>query len=268
MVSTLTTVCCVITLFVSLILPVLALILYARKKKGIWSAWLLGAAGFVVSQVVVRLPILTALGRNASFVAFAQSHLVIYGLGLAFTAALFELAGRLAAAKLLERKGLTWDRSVAAGMGHGGIEAMSLIGMSFIANLVYIFMLNSGTFDAMVAQAAAAGADTAQLEAVRDALVNTSSWMFLLAAVERLLTMVLHTAMSALVCFGVHRGKTLAASLGCLALHTLVDSSATVSMLLPKSQAYPIIYTCLGVLAVGAVFLLRTIRSRWEAESC
>ena len=268
MVSTFTTVCCVMTLFVSLILPGLALILYARKKKGILSAWLLGAAGFVVSQVVVRLPILTALGRNASFVAFSHNHLVVYGLGLAFTAALFELAGRLAAAKLLERKGLTWERSVAAGMGHGGIEAMILIGMSFIANLVYIYMLNSGTFDAMVAQAAAACADTAQLEAVRDALVNTSSWMFLLAAVERLLTMVLHVGMSVLVCFGVHRGKTLAASLGCLALHTLVDSSATVSMLLPQSQAYPIIYTCLGVLAVGAVFLLRAIRSRWEAESC
>ena len=259
----------IVTVIVALILPPVFAVAYALKnrKQGILSAWLLGALGFAVPQILIRMPVLQLLSANSGFVAFAQSHMILYGLGLAFTAGLFELAGRYAVALLL-RKRLTCRRALAAGLGHGGIEAMILIGISYITNLVFIFMLNTGSFDAMVAQTAVAGADTAQLEAVRDALVNTSGWMFLLAAVERLLTMVLHAAMSALVCFGVHRGKTLAASLACLVLHTLVDASATVSMLLPQSQAYPIIYMCLTVLAVGAVFLLRAIRSRWEAVSC
>ena len=94
---------CIVTLFVSLILPIGLLIVYAvkNKGKGIWSAWLLGAAGFFVPQIVIRTPILTWLATKEGFVSFAQSHLLLYALLMAFTAGLFEMAGRLAAAKLM-----------------------------------------------------------------------------------------------------------------------------------------------------------------------
>ena len=92
---------CIVTLFLSLILPLAFWIVYGIKNKGqgIWSAWLLGAAGFVVTQVLIRIPILNGLSQNAGFLTFAQAHPVVYGFSLAFTAGLFELAGRYAVAR-------------------------------------------------------------------------------------------------------------------------------------------------------------------------
>ena len=106
MVSITTIIACVITLLVSLVLPVAVLIGFAikNKKQGIVSAWLLGAAGFFVPQMLIRLPILTVLQSQSWFAVFAQNNLFLYSFGLAFTAGLFELAGRFAVAKLMEKR--------------------------------------------------------------------------------------------------------------------------------------------------------------------
>lgn len=265
MVSTATIVFVVLTLFVSLILPVLVLIIFAAKnrKQGIVSAWLLGAAGFFVTQILIRLPILTALQRQSWFLSFSQNHLFGYAFGLAFTAGLFELADRFAVARILQKK-LTLKRSLAAGLGHGGIEAMLLIGVTYINNLVYIFLINSGGFDAVVAQSAAAGVDVAQLELIRTQLVSMSPLMFSLAGFERLLAMTAHTAMSLIVCYGVAHKKTLPCLLVCLGIHTLTDLTAGISLVLPQNIAYPIIYTILIAMAAVSIVLIRSIRRRWQ----
>ena len=192
---------CIVTLFLSLILPLAFWIVYGIKNKGqdIWSAWLLGAAGFVITQVLIRLPILTALSRTDGFLTFSQSHPVLYGFSLAFTAGLFELAGRYAVAKILQKK-LTYRRALAAGLGHGGIEAILITGIAYVSNLVFLVMIQTGGFDATLAQTTAAGGDVTQMLAARDALANTSWVLFLLAGFERLLAMTCHAAMSMLVC--------------------------------------------------------------------
>ena len=128
---------CAFSLLVSLVLPVAVLIAFAAKyrRQGIASAWFLGAAGFFVTQILIRVPILAALQSQPWFLSFFQNHLFLYAFSLAFTAGLFELAGRFAVAKLL-RKNLTFKRSLAAGLGHGGIEAMVLVGMTYVNNLI------------------------------------------------------------------------------------------------------------------------------------
>ena len=260
MISDFTIFACVVSLCASVVLPILVMIFYARRHRGCLGAWLLGAAGFVVPQMMIRLPILNVLSGSSGFLAFAQSHPLVYGLGLAFTAGLFELAGRLASAKLLEKK-LDWNRTLALGMGHGGSEAILLVGTAYINNLVYLFMLRAGTFDGLVANA---GAAAAQLEAVRMALLTTPGWMFLLAGVERLLTMICHAAMSSMVCLGVHRKKVLPWALGCLAFHTLLDSAAALTLVMPQERALPLIYGALAVLTVCAGFVIRYVKAHWE----
>ena len=103
MISASTILSCVFTLLVSLGLPVGILIVLAVKnrKQGIVSAWLLGAAGFFVTQILIRLPILNAIQGQSWFASFAQNHLFLYAFSLAFTAGLFELAGRFAVAGVL-----------------------------------------------------------------------------------------------------------------------------------------------------------------------
>lgn len=267
MVPTASVIFCLLTLFVSLILPVLALIIFAVKhrKQGIVSAWLLGAAGFFATQILIRLPILTALQKQSWFLSFAQNHLFAYSFSLAFTAGLFELAGRFAVAKILQKK-LTCRRSLAAGLGHGGIEAMLLVGMTYVNNLICIFLINSGGFDSVIAQNAAAGLDISQLELIRTQLVSTPPLLFALAGLERILTMTAHVAMSMIVCYGVAHKKTIPCLLTCLGIHTLIDLTAGISLVLSQNIAYTVIYVFLIVMAVISLILIRKICRRWNKE--
>lgn len=249
----------IVTVIVALILPPVFAVAYALKnrKQGILSAWLLGALGFAVPQILIRMPVLQLLSANSGFVAFAQSHMILYGLGLAFTAGLFELAGRYAVALLL-RKRLTCRRALAAGLGHGGIEAMVLIGLSYISNIVLMLMIRSG-------------ADLSQAQTAVQTLIATPAGLFLLAGFERLLAMTCHAAMSMIVCYAVHTGRTLPGVLACLGIHTCVDFVATISLFIGKgltlATAYTIIYILLIALTVLSILILRNIRHRWAAES-
>ena len=269
MVSPLTIVTCIITLLVSLVLPVLVLIFLARKykKQGIPTAWLLGAAGFFVTQILIRLPILTILQGQSWFQSFSRNNLFLYAFGLAFTAGLFELAGRFAVAKLMSRN-LTFRRSLAAGLGHGGIEAMILIGIAYINNLIYIAMINSGSFDTVVSQTAAMGVDTSQLELIRQQLLTTSPSLFLLGGFERCLAMIAHAGMSMLVCYGVAHRKVLPSVLLCLGIHTLIDLTAGISLLtdrLSQTTIYLIVYLILALVAAASLLILRQLHRRWQA---
>lgn len=274
-----TIIACVVTLLVSLVLPFAVLLVFAlkNKKQGIISAWLLGACGFVFPQLLIRLPLLTLLQGQSWFISFAQNKVFLYAFSLAFTAGLFELAGRYAVAKnmanSLSRKSislavenkLTWKRSLAAGLGHGGIEAILLVGMTYVNNLIYIVMINTGSFDSLIAQSVALGVDVSQLELIRTQLISTTPGLFLLGGLERLLTMVCHLAMSALVCYGVAHKRTGICLLLCLALHTLLDLSAGISLVLPQSLAYPIIYAILFIMAIVSVLILKKLHSLWKA---
>lgn len=266
MVPSMTIVTCAISACISLCLPVVLLAVFAvkNKKQGIISAWLLGAAGFFVTQILIRVPILTVLQTQSRFVEFANSHIFAYTFTLAFTAGLFELAGRFGVAKILEKK-LTWKRTLAAGLGHGGIEAMFLVGIAMVNNLAYIAMINSGTFDETLAMAAAAGVDVTQLEMIKEQLLTYSPAIFLLSAFERILAMTAHVAMSALVCYGVAFKKVLPCTLVCLGIHTFIDLSAGLTLVLPQTTAYIVIYTILTIVAIFSVLVLKNLRHRWTA---
>ena len=267
MVSVWTILCCVITLLVSLVLPVVILAVFTAKhrKQGIISAWFLGAAGFFVTQILIRVPILTVLQNQNWFVAFSQNHLFFYAFCLAFTAGLFELAGRFAVAKLLKKKHLDFKHALAAGLGHGGIEAMILIGGAYISNLAMIAMINSGTFDPMLAETAALGVDVTQLEQIREQLVSYSPALFLLGGVERILAMICHAAMSMLVCYGIAHNKVLPCTLICLGIHVWIDLTAGLGMILPQATAYCMIYAILIVAAGVSLWIMRKLHCRWQS---
>lgn len=106
--------------------------------------------------------------------------------------------------------------------------------------------------------------DVNQLELIRTQLVGMAPSMFLLAGFERLLAMTGHLVMSALVCYGVAHKKVGICVLLCLGIHTLMDLTAGISMVLPQNIAYPVIYVVLTVMAVVSVVILKNIRRRWK----
>ena len=137
-----------------------------------------------------------------------------------------------------------------------------------------MFMIRSGAYEALISQTAALGGDVSQLQAAREAIYAATPGMFLLAGFERILTMIVQTAMSMVVCWGVHLKKPWKGVLACLLMHTLIDTTAGISLLatgaggnvLSQTAAYVIIYAILTLAAVLSVLLLRQIRRRWLAE--
>ena len=270
----------IITLFVCLILPVIIYIVYGVRNKGegVWTAWLLGAAGFFVFQIIIRTPILSIVSILPGFMDFVTAHYVLYCFILAFTAALFEVAGRYIVAKILckSQVGLTCKKSFAAGLGHGSIEAIIIVGMTYVNNLIYIIMINSGAFDGIVEQTAALGVDTAQLTAIKDGLISTNPTIFLLAGYERILTVILHIALSMLVCYFVSRKRDMQGVLICLLIHWMVDfvipvinglATEYLGNVISVSTAYVIIYIALTAVAVACIIAIRHFGKVWMVES-
>ena len=265
-----------ITLFITLVLPLIVYVIYGIKNKGegVWLAWLLGAAGFFVMQVIIRLPILSIVSIIPGFQTFAMENYLIYSLVLAFTAALFEVIARFGVAKIMQ-KNLTYMKSFAAGLGHGSIEAMVIIGMTYINNLLYAVMINTGTFDGIVEQTAALGVDITSLLAIKESLINTGAGMFYLAAYERILTVICHIAMTMIVCYFVSRKQDIKGIIICLLCHWALDFIAPVingmsteylGNVLSQTTAYVIIYVFLTAAAVAAVMVIRNLKARKVEE--
>lgn len=265
-----------ITLLIALILPVVLLIVYALKNKGqgVVAAWFLGAAGFFVMQIIIRTPILSFLGMSKGFNDFAVNNYLLYIIILAFTAGLFEVVGRYAVAKLLKNK-LSYKAGVAAGLGHGGIEAIVLIGVTYINNILYAFMINSGMMNTVIEQSAAMGVDTMQLYAVVDALVETPSYLFALAGYERLLTMICQVAMTLIVFYCVSEKQDIKGIGLCLLFHTLLDGlSALISGLatpylgsvISTNTSYILVYIFLTAAAVVSCVIICKIKRGWRTD--
>lgn len=276
MVGNLTIVTVSITLSISLLLPVAVMIAYGvkNKGKGVWSAWFLGAAGFFVMQIVIRIPILSLLALNPAFVEFSAKHYILYCFILAFTAGLFEMAGRYVVAKLMSKR-LTYTRGIAAGLGHGGIEAMLIVGMAYVNNLIYIIMINTGQFDTIVEQTAALGVDTTSLVAVKTALVSTNAAIFLLAGYERILTLTFHVALSLLVCYFVSRKKDILGIVICLACHCVADfvsplinglTTPNMGSRISITTAYVMVYLFLTGVAALSILAVRKVNKKWKSE--
>lgn len=164
MVSTISIICMVITLFLSLVLPIAIFVWYGLKqnKKEVWIAGVFGAGGFALMQLGIRLPIVNTISAIPAFLSWAENNYIWYCFVLAFTAGLFEVVARYGGAKILYHsksltKELTFESGVMAGIGHGGIEAVALIGTTYINNLLFSVMINSGIWDKFMATVQEAG---------------------------------------------------------------------------------------------------------------
>ena len=277
MVSTSTLIAVIITFLISGILPLVIWFVYGvkNKGKGAFTAWLFGAAGFFVMQIIIRIPIMNTIAITAGFQSFVANHYILYCFVMAFTAGFFELIGRYVVAKILA-KNLAYEKGFAAGLGHGGIEAIILIGMTYINNMLYIGMINSGAFDGMVEQTAALGVDTTSLVAVKDTLIHANSAVFLLAGYERVLTMILHIALSLSVCYFVSKKQDIKGILICLACHWMVDFVAPLingmateylGNVISQTTSYIIVYVFLTAVAVLSVVAILHIRKKWRVAN-
>jgi uncharacterized membrane protein YhfC len=207
--------------------PVLAAILFYRRQKYYLGSVFTGAAVFILFQMVARIPLVQLVLPGMDwYKETIQSNFWIYGLFLGFTAGLFEEVGRYLAFILILKKHLDWKNAVAFGIGHGGIEAILLVGLTYISNLITAIMINSGLFDTLLAQYPDQARE-AMIQA-RNVLVQTPSYMYLVSGAERLFTFFIHIALSVLIMAGIQKKKGLLYLGLAILLHMVIDAPAVI----------------------------------------
>lgn len=122
----------ILVLFICFLLPIGSMVLLMKKKSNIWISFLVGMLAFVISQIVLRMPLLQQLQGDLSFQFFTIRHPVLYILLLAFSAGLFEEFARYAGFLSIRKHHQSLYDALALGLGHGGVEAMLIVGFPLL----------------------------------------------------------------------------------------------------------------------------------------
>ncbi len=249
MVSSLSMAFMAVTFAVVFLFPVILAVVFYRKYRFNWLAVLVGALVFLFFQVLTRIPLLGVLGQQPWYQQMAQN-IFLVALFLSFTAGLFEEVGRWLGFRFALKGRWQTHNGVAYGIGHGGFEAIFLVGLANINNLVISAMINNGMFETAIAPQMGALAET-----VRSSLVDTPSYMFLVGGLERVLAITLHIALSVAVLNAVRLRKPLFLLYAILA-HTAANLGAVLLAQQPNGT-----WLAEGYLLVVAVICFLYVRS-------
>ncbi|SDN27503.1 Uncharacterized membrane protein YhfC [Fictibacillus solisalsi] len=224
----------ILAIIVSIAVPVITLI-YFRRKQAPWKPVLIGILIFILfSQVLEKFLHVYVLNTNTQAAELMKnSYLYAFYGGLA--AGIFEEFGRYVGFCFLLKKYREWKDGIAYGIGHGGIEAILIGAFAAFQNILMANLINSGGFERL---AGAPGQDPNILMGIKDQLVNTSSYMFLLGGFERIAAFVLQIALSIIVLYAVKSKKPLYL-LYAILIHAAIDFVAVLSKSLEWSVWIP-----------------------------
>lgn len=241
-----------ITLLLSLLLPVIVLLVLSRRRKGAFGVWVAGALGFIIPQLVIRIPVLQAIGAFPAFQSFIKEQPYLYVFLLALTAGLFETTGRWVVLKFVLAKKQSYMTGLVSGAGHGGIEAIVLVGMLYINNLITSLYVNAGQLSRIIPD------NPALVESVRKSLVDTPPDLFLMAGFERVFTMMFQILLSILLTLFIMKKHAVLGFLTVAFLHFASDFSVGILQIQGVSS-----FVIEGVIfAVAIVSLIVAIRIR------
>lgn len=215
-----------ITVILMIAIPVCFFICWRRKhKEQTKISWLIaGAAGFVISarmlEVGVHYFCIVADNPVSRFINGNAAAFVLYGITMA---GIFEECGRLIILKYILKKDRTRENAVIYGIGHGGIEILTVLLPAMILYLAIAVMFSQGDTEAalktlnITEETATAALPSVQAAAAFDYAMMAMNVM------ERLLAMLIHIGLTIVVYYGVVNAKKLCLPAAIL-LHMLADT--------------------------------------------
>ena len=247
----------IFSLCISIALPVVLLIVVHKKTKARMAMAVIGAATFFLfAMVLEQILHAVVLGVGGERIT---GNIWIYGLYGGLAAGLFEEVGRFVAMRFAMKKQLSLPNALMYGVGHGGIEAILIVGLASVSNLVTSIMINAGTLEASLG-----ALDQATKEATLtqlSALWTTPSYQFFLSGIERIVAVTLHIALSVLVFQAVKLGKKRYWFLA-FAIHVGVDFATVIAA---NYLNLVLVEVMLAVLVAGVVALTVSLcRKNWD----
>ncbi|MGX7108655.1 YhfC family glutamic-type intramembrane protease [Facklamia miroungae] len=161
---------------ISIGLP-LILLIYAFLKKR-YVPFFLGVSAFVISQILIRIPLLQYFERHSiSYSMFSALEPVLFAMIIGMSAGIFEEGARYLIIRFFMKQ-RDWLSGFLFGAGHGGIEAVLLNG---IVALKIFFSPK----------------------------INTYNVSFFIGGIERFFAMLLHIGLSIIILKAVEQKKNI-----------------------------------------------------------
>jgi uncharacterized membrane protein YhfC len=218
MISTFTMSGMVIQLLISLLFPI-GLLIYLRKKQLFsWKPLGVGVLIFILfSQVLEKALHFIMIDSSGTSLKWTDS-VFLFVLYATLAAGIFEEFGRYVGFKWMLKKHREYKDGLSFGLGHGGIEAILIGVFGAINALVLATLINSGVFGQTIANALPA--DQAAL--IKERMLDTRFWEYVMAGFERVFAISIHIALSLLVLLGIRENRFIFVICAIL-LHALID---------------------------------------------
>lgn len=261
MVSNLTIINLVLAVILILSSPLIFFWIF-KKEKGMFLMMALGALGFFLAQYLIRLPILSVLSENEGFMNLMSSFFV-YAPIMAISAALLDFIMKLIIIKgFVLKKEDEPAKVLALGFGYGSLEAIFLVALTFINNLVFVYYINSRRINELLAMSM----DTNLMNNIIATLIDGSPWYFLMIGIERILLLLVHMALTILIYQGVKAKKQGWKSyVLAFGMHVFLEMSVS----LMKYYKFPLlaIEIYVGILAYASIKIIRSFYRTIKEEN-
>lgn len=258
MVSNLSIIFMVITIILSVILPIAITTYLYRRYRVSFKSVFAGVFVFILFVLILESSMHKYfLVTNTNTAKLLESPWAYAGYG-AFAAGIFEECGRFLAYTFMLKSYRRWEDGVAFGIGHGGIEAILIGGATALQNLIFALGINKGVFEGQFA----GKLPTSMIEAIKSSLINAPSYHFLIGGIERVFALCIQIGLSVLVLYGV-KNKKYIYLLYAILLHALVDFPAA---LFQRGMITNVWVIEGAVAVVGILFLIYTIKSKKRGD--
>lgn len=187
----------ILTFIISTFIPVSLMIFLKLKYNTSLKSFFIGMVAFFIAVQVLETPVhYYLLNANETTANLINSNPIIYMLYGGLTAGLFEETARLLCFKFLLKKYRSFDDGLAYGLGHGGIEAILVAGVSSLYNFTMAQMINTGNYKSLYE---VADAPVEFLDGLLTQMTTTSPFMFGMSGFERIFALIIQIGLTLII---------------------------------------------------------------------
>jgi len=246
-----------------IVMPIGLAIALVRRYKTEWRLFGIGAATFVLSQVLhipfnlwVLNPFVESSNLNQDQTLFK---LAVVGLLYGLSAGVFEEVFRYFGFRYWVKDERDWKSALMVGAGHGGIESI-ILGVIVLYGFIQAVTLRGTDLSTVV------GVDQVEIATAQMNAYWAAPWhMAILGAVERFATILFHLSASVLVLQAFRRRNHLWVFIA-IGWHTILDAAAVVASKTWSPYITEGIILVLGFFSLGIVWMLKPTGKHEESK--
>lgn len=238
----------IVAMLFCIIFPLATLIYLKRKEHFSFKTVFIGALGFVLFALILER-ILHSIVISSNIISTNTIGFAIYA---ALAAGIFEETGRFIIFKTFLKKNTQWSDGLGYGIGHGGIEAILIGGLTLLNSLVIAITINAGKLDTLLQ-----GQAPSVIETVKSSITSITIAGISMGIFERIFALTVQIALTFVVLYAIKKRKNIYL-LAAIVLHSALDFLPALYQIKLLTNLY-IVEAIIFIFAiVGFAFILKS----------